>query len=123
MIRGLGTDIVELARIEKVLNRYPNFPEKILTKKEMLLYENSNQLSFLSGRFCAKEAISKALGTGIGKLSWKSIEILPDEYGKPIVSLIHENKSFQEGEIHLSISHEKKYAIAMAIWELKSEKD
>lgn len=122
MIRGIGTDIVDLNRIEKVLFEFPNFPNRILTKKEMMLYKNNKQISFLAGRFCAKEAISKALGSGIGKLSWQMIEILPDQYGKPIATIImHKDIAF-EGKIHLSISHEKSYATAVAIWEVSDDK-
>lgn len=122
MIQGIGTDIVDLSRIEKVLQEFPNFPKRILTRKEMMIYEKTNQISFLAGRFCAKEAISKALGSGIGKLSWQMIEILPDLYGKPIVNILRYKGVLFEGTIHLSISHEKSYATAVAIWEVSDDK-
>ncbi len=72
----------------------------------------------MAGIFAAKEAISKLLGTGIGKINWKHIEILHEEEGKPYVNLYDEALKFsgQLGidEFSLSISHEKEYAIAFA---------
>lgn len=118
MIKGIGTDIVDLSRIERVLEKFPNFPDRILTTDEKKLYKQLNQLSFLAGRFCAKEAVSKALGTGIGKLSWKKIEILPDIHGKPVVTIYDADNIFLGGKLHLSISHEKNYVTSVAIWEV-----
>jgi holo-[acyl-carrier protein] synthase len=101
---NIGTDIVQISRVsDKIASR-------ILTAKENELY-NGN-LQFLAGRFAAKEAIAKALGTGIGaSYSFGDIEILRGERGEPIVYL----KGQRAESIKVSISHEKEYAVAVAL--------
>jgi len=115
MIKGTGIDITEIDRIETLLQRQPKFANRILTDKEM---EKFQQLSghrkneFLAGRFAAKEAFAKALGTGIGAdLSFLDIEIGYEGQGKPFIL-----KPFSEG-VHLSITHSKQYAFAQVIIE------
>lgn len=115
MIKGIGIDIVELNRVRTIIERQPKFPRRILTEKEEQIYDGlskNRQLEFLAGRFAAKEAYSKAKGTGFGKsLSFQDIEIIPDSLGKPEINT-------KEPEIvHLSISHSKDYAIAQVIIE------
>ncbi|APU58652.1 holo-ACP synthase [Clostridium botulinum] len=124
MIYGIGTDITEIRRIEKAITRNKNFINKLFTKNEMDLWEKKNfKLEFIAGRFAAKEAISKALGTGIRDFNFKDIEIINDELGKPQVilkpkaeNIIRKISKFYK--IHLSISHEKEYAIAYALLEV-----
>lgn len=115
MIIGTGIDIVELKRIELAMNNY-RFIKRILTDKEQLFFNdlsNRRKIEFLAGRFAAKEAFAKAIGTGFGKqLSWQDIEITPDHYGKPILVSI-----LAKGKVHLSISHSKEYAVANVIIE------
>ncbi|APH19981.1 holo-ACP synthase [Clostridium botulinum] len=124
MIYGIGTDITEIRRIEKAITRNKNFINKLFTKNEMDLWEKKNfKLEFISGRFAAKEAISKALGTGIRDFNFKDIEIINNELGKPQVILKPKaediiRKISQSYKIHLSISHEKEYAIAYALLEV-----
>lgn len=117
MIIGIGVDIVELDRIKEILERTPKFIDRILTineKKEYETLSESRKVEFLAGRFAAKEAFSKALGTGIGsKLSFLQIEIKKDELGKPFIS------SHIDDRIHLSISHSKQFAIAQVVLEKK----
>ena len=123
MIKGLGTDIIEIDRIEKIINRYGHkFLDRHFTKSEQdycSKYRNSTQ--HYTGRFAAKEAIVKALGTGISKeIFWTDIEIINDEQGKPHVYLSPEVRNyFSNPTIHISISHSKKYATAVAILESK----
>ena len=116
MIHGIGIDIVELDRIEKLHSRQEAFSKRILTPKEQAHFSTLSahrQIEFLAGRFAAKEAFSKALGTGIGKeLSFQDIEILPNKQNKPVIKT--ENYS---GAVHLSISHSKNAAIAQVILE------
>lgn len=116
MIDGIGIDIVELDRIEKLYNRQEAFSERVLTPKELahfLKLSDHRQVEFLAGRFAAKEAFSKALGTGIGaELSFQDIEILPNEQNKPIAKSVK-----YSGHIHLSISHSRNAAIAQIILE------
>ncbi|KEI94795.1 holo-ACP synthase [Clostridium botulinum] len=124
MIYGIGTDITEIRRIEKAITRNKNFINKLFTRNEMDLCEKKNfKLEFIAGRFAAKEAISKALGTGIRDFNFKDIEIINNELGKPQVVLKPKvediiRKISQSYKIHLSISHEKEYAIAYALLEV-----
>lgn len=114
---GIGTDIVEVERIEKSINRTEKFLEKVFTKREVD-YCNSkpNRYERYAGRFCAKEAVSKALGTGIRNFKLTDMEILNDELGKPIIYFNGQLGNLEkEYEIHLSISHCKDYATATAI--------
>ncbi|WP_102264918.1 holo-ACP synthase [Mesobacillus jeotgali] len=115
MIIGTGIDIVEIGRIRKLVESQPRFPERVLTEKEREVYRQYNErrgIEFLAGRWAAKEAFSKAKGTGIGKeLSFMDIEIESDPHGRPIVT-----KPYMEG-VHLSISHSEQYAIAQVVIE------
>ncbi|WP_262176214.1 holo-ACP synthase [Saccharococcus sp. Marseille-Q5394] len=89
MIAGIGLDIVELDRIATLDERSDKFRLRILTKKELRLYETlspNRKNEFLAGRFAAKEAFGKAKGTGIGRdCRFDQIEILPEPSGKPIL--------------------------------------
>ncbi|WP_108671719.1 holo-ACP synthase [Peribacillus acanthi] len=115
MIVGIGLDIVEIDRIRNLSERQPRFVDRILTTKEKEKYENlkgGRKTEFLAGRFAAKEAFSKAIGTGIGKdLQFIDMEILSDERGKPFFSKPEKNK------VHLSITHSQQYAAAQVIIE------
>mgnify|MGYP001455797397 FL=1 len=116
MIVGIGIDIVELERIQSLLERNRKFLDRILTPREREQFDQlapARQVEFLAGRFAAKEAYAKALGTGIGRhVSFQDIEIVSDEYGKPSIA------ACRDGEvIHLSISHSRDYAIAQVIIE------
>ncbi|NSL52467.1 holo-ACP synthase [Calidifontibacillus erzurumensis] len=115
MIIGTGIDIVEINRVRTILERQEKFAQRILTEKELQIFNNlsqSRQVEFLAGRFAAKEAYAKAKGTGIGKnLSFQNIEIIPDLFGKP------EIKTKENEIVHLSISHSKEFAIAQVIIE------
>jgi holo-[acyl-carrier protein] synthase len=122
MIRGIGTDIVEMKRIEEM--GMERLAKRILTEKEkeMLPAQERRRLEFIAGRFAAKEAISKALGTGIGQsVSFTDIEIENNEKGAPLAFLPEgiRKRLFGNGsvQIHLSISHSELYATAMAVVE------
>ena len=119
MPKGLGTDIIEIGRIEKVISRYgQKFLDRIFTPKEQE-YCSKHRMSarHFAGRFAAKEAIAKALGTGISKdIHWTEIEIVNDEHGKPRVNFSQRISSvFDNPQCLLSISHCKEYASAVAI--------
>tara|TARA_B100001109_G_scaffold9468_1_gene7161 strand:+ start:953 stop:1330 length:378 start_codon:yes stop_codon:yes gene_type:complete len=124
MIFGIGTDIVEVERI-KNLSSISKFAKKILSKNELNTFNSLNkdqQIYFLSKQFAAKEAISKALGTGIRhEVSLKNIEILRDEKGKPFFNAINELSAYLSNlgitKTHVSLSDESNYAIAMVIVE------
>lgn len=120
MIIGIGTDIIEVDRIKKAIDRTNGFIEKIFTDKEITLFKSKNMRSeVIAGNFAAKEAISKSLGTGIRGFSLKEIEVLRDDLGKPIVFLSDNiEKLIGKGyKLNLSISHNNTSAIAFAILE------
>ena len=118
MIRGVGTDIIEISRIEKSMNN-PRFLEKNFTVSENE-YFKSKKLSSQSVAACfaAKEAFSKALGTGISGFSLKDIEILHKENGAPYIKLYNSAKELcGSGKTHLSLSHSQQYATAIVVIE------
>ena len=126
MIRGIGVDIVELSRIKEILDKNKrSFIQRILTKKEEDHYETfksaGRKLEYLAGRFAAKEAISKAFGTGIGAISFHDLEILNDDRGQPLVSLYGQAADIARvsaiNQVWISISHSNNNAIAQAILE------
>lgn len=115
MIVGIGLDVVDIERIQQATQRRSSFPKRVLTEKEYHRYQElsgNRQSEFLAGRFSAKEAFSKALGTGIGKVGFLDIEILSNEKGQPYVS-----KSPFDGNIFVSITHTDTVAAAQVILE------
>jgi len=116
MILGLGTDIIEISRIKKALEN-PKFITRIYTHEEVQLIEKKgNKWASYAGRFAAKEAVSKALGSGIRDFNFNDIEILSDPLGKPYVIFKNNLKNkFSKQRVELSISHCKEYAMATAI--------
>lgn len=123
MIVGIGTDIVEMDRIKKILEiNKDGFLNKIFTDEELKFLEERNmRTEFVAGRYAAKEAVSKALGTGIRGFSFKDIQVFNDDLGKPYVVLTGGAEEIrlrlESGKIHLSISHGRDNAIAYAILE------
>ena len=120
MIVGIGNDIIEIERIEKAISK-EGFKNKMYTKRELKNIEKrGNRTETYAGIFSAKEAISKAIGTGVREFSLTDLEILNDDLGKPYVVVseklnkILKNKK-EDYQIEISISHSKKYATAMAI--------
>lgn len=118
-MKGIGNDIIEIGRIESAHNSHGEaFLKRLFTEKEKAYCLScQNPYSRFAGRFAAKEAIAKALGTGFGaELSWQDIEILPNEKGKPIAYLSGTFKDqYPDLKIYISISHAKNYATAVAI--------
>lgn len=114
MIKGIGLDVTEIERITMAHERTLKFKQRILTTLEMKRFEELNdtrRLEFLAGRFAAKEAFAKALGTGIGKdCSFQDIEVLPNEDGKPLLYF-----KGQEVNGYVSITHTKQFAAAQVI--------
>lgn len=114
MITGIGLDVVELERIEKIDRRSEKFRLRILTTKELNIYKGysaSRRIEFLAGRFAAKEAFAKAKGTGIGaSCNFVDIEILPNEQGKPELFF----KGYAVNGF-ISITHTKTIAAAQVI--------
>ena len=120
MIVGIGNDIIEIERVEKAILK-EGFKNKVYTQKELENIEKrGNRTETYAGIFSAKEAVSKAIGTGVREFSLIDLEILNDDLGKPYVVVsekldkILKNKK-ESYQIEISISHSKKYATAMAI--------
>lgn len=122
MILGIGTDIIEINRIERVVTKTPSFLDKVFTERERkyFAYKN-NRPETIAGIFAAKEAVSKALGTGFRSFSPNDIEVTPDKLGKPQVFLLgNAQKLGQElgvTKVFVSISHCQTYAVAYALAE------
>ena len=119
MIVGHGIDIEELASIQNAVEKRKGFAQRILTDKEMERFSSlkgRRQVEYLAGRWSAKEAFSKAMGTGIGKLGFQDLEILNNERGAPYFS-----KSPFSGKVWLSISHTDQLVTASVILEENHE--
>ena len=122
MVVGIGTDIVDVVRVEETLARLGEaFSSRILTDEELLeLKEAPFPGRFLAKRFAAKEAVGKALGTGIGQgVSWHHIAVTHNELGAPGL-LLTERAAERLAELggrdaQISISDEKAYAVAFVV--------
>ena len=121
-----GVDIVNVNRIKKILNnKREKFYEKIFTKREIeYIIKKGHKPTTVAGNFAAKEAVSKALGTGIGIIGWKDIEILRENSGRPYIHFRNQEiiDRFKIKEIQISISHEDLYAIAFVVGYIEKEK-
>lgn len=115
MIKGIGLDLIELDRIQQSLQKNTRIVERILTKKERKLFNQlkstRRRVEFLAGRFAAKEAFAKAVGTGIGQLSFQHIEILPNDKGAPHLTA----KGYEQNKIFVSITHSRTVAAAQVV--------
>ncbi|GEK28948.1 holo-ACP synthase [Furfurilactobacillus siliginis] len=104
MIYGTGIDLTDIERIAKLNERFDSFVAKVLTTNEQAVMNQLHgrrQIEFLAGRFSAKEAYSKAFGTGLGSaVGFQDVEVLDDAQGKP-----HLAKHPFAGPAHISISH------------------
>lgn len=113
-----GIDIVEIGRLEEINPAIrARFIERVFTPLEQQLARGS--YPSLAGRFAAKEAVSKALGTGIGKVSWRDIEIARGPAGEPVLQLHGRAREVAERlgllEWSVSISHGRSHAVAVAV--------
>lgn len=90
MILGIGTDLAVIERVDKAIARHgERFAQRILTELELQRYrEHPQQAAFLAKRFAAKEATAKALGTGIGPISWQDMQVGRTEAGAPVMQLL-----------------------------------
>ena len=126
VILGIGTDIVEVERINKQILKDSGFKEKVFTSGEIKYCDSKKFFGQnYAARFAGKEAFLKAIGTGLRDgLAFNEIEILNDELGKPNIFLHGQTKIIVEkigiGNIHISLSHEKDMATAKVIVETKN---
>lgn len=128
MIRGIGCDVVEVARVAEVMATHgERFARKLLTEGEWPLYEKRKALSqeramaFIASRWAVKEAVSKALGTGIsGDVSFHAMQIMHNDKGAPQTVFLSplRDRLAQEGIfVHISITDEKSVVAAFAVAE------
>ncbi|WP_276356696.1 holo-ACP synthase [Cohnella caldifontis] len=128
MIVGVGLDVVELERMNRIMSRpgAARFAEKVLTGLELARWSGLPErraLEFIAGRFAAKEAVVKALGCGIGAaVGFRDMEILPDEAGRPSCRLadpawLRLGLEGARHRIHIAITHERTLAASTAIVE------
>ena len=118
MILATGVDLIEISRIQSTLERYGDrFLERVYTAKEIAL--TRQKPAELAVRFAAKEAASKALGTGIGLVSWRDLEITNDPLGKPILNLTDRAReravSLGLTGWSVSLSHSRGMAVAVVV--------
>lgn len=117
-----GTDIIEVSRIKESIEKLgEKFLNKIYTKEEIeyCLSKNNMKYQHFAARFAAKEAIFKAISSLIKnkyEITWKDVEVLNDENGRPYVHFLNNNYNIEQ--IDISISHLKEYAIATCIVEI-----
>lgn len=118
MIVGVGTDMVEIGRMEKACRR-PSFLDRVFTEEERR--QAGGKISRLAGDFAVKEAVSKVLGTGFRGFWPSDVEVLRDELGKPWVRLLGpaQRLARERGidRIHVSITNTEVYALAFAVGE------
>lgn len=118
MIVGIGTDMVEVDRIEKACKNI-HFLERVFTEKECELGKNSIQS--LAGNFAVKESVVKAFGTGFRGIEFQEIEVLRDLLGKPYIVLYGKAEEKQKelgiSKLHVSITNTKQYAMAFVVGE------
>ena len=115
---SVGVDIVEIERIERAIRRWrERFLGRVYTPAEVAFCRG--RVQELAVRFAAKEAISKALGTGMRGVDWREMEVLPDSRGKPLIKLHgRAQKRAQElglTDFALSLSHSREFAIAFIV--------
>lgn len=124
MILGLGIDIIEVARVRAVLEKFGDrFSQRVLRPDEIAYCrQHRDPAPYIAARFAAKEAISKAFGTGLGRpLSWQDLEIARKPSGEPFVLLHGKAVDLLRARggrtVHVSISHTEHYAAVVAILE------
>jgi holo-[acyl-carrier protein] synthase len=120
----LGVDLIDLDRIAAVLARHPErFRNRVLTDAEARYC--GSRIERIAGRWAAKEAVSKVLGLGVRGVGWREIEVLPNFAGQPQVYLHGRAARRAErlglGEMTVSISHERRMAVAVAVADREGE--
>ncbi|MCX7624315.1 MAG: holo-ACP synthase [Thermomicrobium sp.] len=114
----VGVDAIEIQRIQRVVQRFgQRFLERIYTEAERSRY--AGRIPELAARFAAKEAVMKALGTGIRGIRWRDIEVLPNARGKPLIRLYGTaaERARRLGVRHIAVSltHARELAIAVVV--------
>ena len=128
MIFNIGTDLVSVKRIDSLISKNPKFIYRILTEHEiekLNTLPDNKRANYVAKRFSAKEALAKALGTGIGRISFQDIAILNHNNGAPYYKIsskfeeiLEKLANKKEYKLHLSITDDSDYAISYAIIEV-----
>ena len=119
MCRAIGVDLVRVARVEEVVNKFGDrFLHRVFTEGELAYCLASvHKFERLAGRFAAKEAASKALGTGLVGVGWKEFEIINLASGKPTITLYGRAEEKAQGlglgRWEVTLAHEREYAVAV----------
>jgi holo-[acyl-carrier-protein] synthase len=116
MIKGIGIDIIEIDRIRESLDKHGDrFLNRVYTPHEINYCTRRKEFRIpeLAARFAAKEAYTKALGTGMHGIHWKQIEVRNDPKGKPYI----ESEFNGKDNVQLSLSHSQNYAVAYVVIE------
>ena len=123
MIKGIGVDMVEIARVRKLIEQDPGFAERIFTAREIAYCEGKfSKAQHYAARFTAKEAFFKALGTGFrGGMGWRDVEVANDDLGKPQLKLaaaaLEQFRKRKMKKAMLSLSHTREMAVAFVVVE------
>ena len=123
MIVGVGVDIVEVSRLDRSVKRWgAKFAQRFFSEREVKMFSNRmEEPGLLARQFAAKEAVSKALGTGMKRIGFRDITVTRNEAGAPLVELSGNaaTRAAAMGveNIHISMSDERDYAIAYAVAE------
>ena len=123
MIIGIGVDIVQIERVRKLVENYSEFMHQVFTAREIEFCQaKADSASSYAARFAAKEAMMKALSTGWNeKVNWLDIEVINEEQGNPILKIkgrtLKLMKKMGIYQTHLSLSHERDYALAFVVLE------
>jgi len=117
LVAAIGVDIIEIARIDRAISEWQDtFLNRIYTRAEL---ESHHNVSSLAARFAAKEAVTKALGTGVRGVNWKDIEILANGDGAPLVRLhrraLERSRELGIARFSISMSHSREYAVAFVV--------
>lgn len=121
MVLGIGIDIVEVRRISRALQGGDEMANRVFTESEReYCHARKNKFQHFAGRFAAKEAALKALGTGWQEgIRWKDVEVVPGELGKPLLNFRGRAKEILEAsgasQAHVTITHAKEYAVAAVV--------
>ena len=114
MIIGIGIDILEVGRIQKVAERNARFLDRVFTEKEILYsHPKRNNYQHLAARFAAKEAFFKAIGK---RIAWTDVEVVNEPSGQPRL-VVHAKEDFGFTRCHLSLSQLAEHALAVVILE------
>lgn len=117
-VYSVGVDLIEIERIERLLERYGDkFVKRIFTEREIRYCEKKASKGSFAARFATKEAVFKATGLGLGKgMTWKDVEVVNDEKGKPEICLYGKTAELLKGRsVHCSISHSKDASVSMVV--------